>query len=354
MHPRWSEDFRPRPDGDARIAGPARTEAGARAAFLGRQAGAGADPAELLERAAAAADPRTGLFAAVPDAEPGPAGLWACGISVLDPFGVLPDGTPGVLVPGYGGAARSARLDAVLGALAVSGTFAAVAHARRVREVWGLDLVTGRLRRVPAAEAYAAPAPGAPFRPLPGAAAGLTWGAAVETALTRHCEELVAHRLAEPGARVPRLALPGDADAPLRALRDLGEPVAHDLSALLSVPACAIRLPAAADRDGGTGTVVAVGATRTEAVATAVRRALILGAGPSVPAGSAVPCVPAVTREQEAPGPPVPAERGTPGRTGFVEALRARGRTPVAVLLDHDPRAVRLLPYLVQVVLTED
>ncbi|MCX5230191.1 hypothetical protein [Streptomyces sp. NBC_00233] len=335
----------PRPGRSATRAG---TETGARVAFLGRIGGAAVEPARLLERIDAVADARTGLLGPVPEATPGPTGLWGCAVAVPDPFAPLPADAPGVTVWGHGRDARSARLAALLDALAAYGTLAAAPDARSGRKVWGLDLVTDRLRRVPAAEAYPASAPGTPYRLPTGAAAGLTWAAAVEAALTGHCEALVIHRLAQPGVRVPRLALPDHGGpAALRALRAEGEPVAHDLSALLSVPACAIRL--------GDDTVVAVAATRSEALAAAAERALLArekGFPPTGP-GPVVPTVPSVTPDREAAGRPLPVEDGASGRAGLVEVLRARGRTPVAVLLDHDPQAVSLLPYLVHVALLD-
>ncbi|MFF5920301.1 hypothetical protein ACFY8C_18460 [Streptomyces flavochromogenes] len=335
----------PRP---GRSATRAATETGARVAFLGRIGGAAVEPARLLERIDAVADARTGLLGPVPEATPGPTGLWGCAVAVPDPFGPLPADAPGVTVRGHGRDAPSARLAALLDALAAYGTLAAAADARGGREVWGLDLVTDRLRRVPAAEAYPAPVPGTSYRLPTGAAAGLTWAAAVEAALTGHCEALVIHRLDQPGVRVPRLALPdhGGPDA-LRVLRAAGEPVAHDLSALLSVPACAIRL--------GDDTVVGVAATRSEALAAAAERALLAREKGVARTGAApfVPTVPSVTPDREAAGRPLPVEDGAPGRAGLVEVLRARGRTPVAVLLDHDPQAVRLLPYLVHVALLD-
>ncbi|WP_329275562.1 hypothetical protein [Streptomyces sp. NBC_00691] len=335
----------PRPGRSATRAG---TETGARAAFLGRIGGAAVEPARLLERIEAVADARTGLLGPVPEATPGPTGLWGCAVAVPDPFGPPSADAPGVTVWGHGRDAHSARLAALLDALAAYGSLAAAPDARGGREVWGLDLVTDRLRRVFAAEAYPVPAPGTPYRLPTGVAAGLTWAAAVEAALTMHCEALVVHRLAQPGTRVPRLALPDHAGpAALRALRAAGEPVVHDLTALVPVPACAVRL--------GDDTVVAVAATWDEALAAAAERALLAREKGVPPTGSgpAVPTVPSVTPDRETAGGPLPVEDGASGRAGLVEVLRARGRTPVAVLLDHDPQAVRLLPYLVHVMLLD-
>ncbi|MFF9064218.1 hypothetical protein ACF09E_02545 [Streptomyces sp. NPDC014891] len=335
----------PRPGRSATRAG---TETGARAAFLGRIGGPAVDPARLLERIEAVADARTGLLGPVPEATQGPAGLWGCAVAVPDPFGPPSADAPGVTVWGHGRDAHGARLAALLDALAAYGALAAAPDARGGGEVWGLDLVTDRLRRVRAAEASPAPAPGAPYRLPTGVAAGLTWAAAVEAALTTHCEALVVHRLVQPDTRVPRLVLPDHAGpAALRALRAAGEPVVHDLTALVSVPACAVRL--------GDDTVVGVAATWDEALAAAAERALLAREKdvPPTALGPSVPTVPSVTPDRETAGGPLPVEGAASGRAGLVEVLRARGRAPVAVLLDHDPQAVRLLPYLVHVTLMD-
>ncbi|WP_416979271.1 hypothetical protein [Streptomyces sp. T028] len=328
---------------------PQVTEAQARAAFLGRLNGAAVDADVLFERVAAVADPRAGLVGVLEEREAaaGPLARWECRTTVADAFGARPAGTPDAVVTGHGGDRETARLAALLAALANYGSLAGLSLAAgscaRIPDVWGLDLVTGALRRIPARVARPAPDKGASYRPPVGVAAGLTWAHAVEAGLAQHCEELLSRRLADPGLRVPRLYLPADeapgAADPLYLLRTLGEPVAHDLSAVLSVPACAIRL--------GSRTVVAVGATHAEAVRTAAERAVLARR-------SSARTVPAITPEQERPAPFFPGMRTVAGGVRFVEALRAQGRTPVAVLLDRDPQAVVVLPYVVQVILTEE
>ncbi|MFF5403037.1 hypothetical protein ACFY8K_02725 [Streptomyces misionensis] len=331
-------------------AAPRVTEVRARAAFLGRQGGEAVDGGELCARAEAVTDPRTGLLGTTRCEEItlGAGSRWECRTAVADPLGARPAGTPDAVVTGHGGDREAARVQTLLTALAAYGTLAA--HGCRAArapddgadDAWGLDLVTGALRRVPVRDAHPAPDGGVPYRPPVGAAAGLTWAHAVEAGLAQHCEELLSQRLADRTTRVPRLPLPADeapgAAHPLSLLRALGEPVAHDLSALLSVPACGIRL--------GSRTALAVGATRAEAMRTAAERALL---AQRLPAGA----VPAITPEQERPAEFFPNPRGTAGRPRLAEALRAQGRTPVAVLLDHDPQAVVVLPYVVQVILAD-
>ncbi|MFE9539296.1 hypothetical protein [Streptomyces sp. NPDC006691] len=269
------------------------TEAEVRAAFVAVVGGAAAEPGQALARAAT---------------EPALAGVPTEG-AALDPF---------------------------LTALA-----ARASAGRGPGAPWGMDLVTGELRRVPA---RALPvSDGRPGLPPVGAAAGFTWLGAVEEGLAQQCEWLIAERLATDGVRAPRLDLRPDcagachpaecvacAVAPLRAL---GSPVVHDLSELLSLPACALRTAA------GAATFIAVAGGRASAVHRAVGRAM----------SGSFRTMPAIRPDQECPSHAVrPA--GVQWTRPF-DALRAGGWSPAAVLLHHDSRMVAVLPYLVQVVL---
>ncbi|MCX5387039.1 hypothetical protein [Streptomyces sp. NBC_00083] len=267
---------------------------------------------------------------------------------------------------------RAARaLPGVLSAGADVGTaltgLAAYAARGPAPEAWALDLVTGALRR----------APGAPAGDRVGVAAGLTWLGALESGLAAHCEALIAERLARPGTRVPRLrphrvGLGGEAGGPaappvrdaeparavpqalLRALRTRGEPVAHDLSGLLSLPACAVRLVpdratvAGGRADAAPDTVVATGPTLAAAVRTASERALCLNT--ARPGGSSgLHTIPPITGAQE----DTTARRSArPQWSHPLDALRSQGLTPAAVLLDHDARLDEVLPYVVRIVLS--
>ncbi|QMU71634.1 hypothetical protein [Streptacidiphilus sp. P02-A3a] len=222
------------------------TQAEARAAFLQRIGGEAVDAGWFLARADAAARRHTGLLGAV----------------------------LGAVAPHSGQGPGEDRTAAVLTALAAYGALAAHRPGSPSEEwssAWGLDLATGSLRRVPREDAFGAPPPpGPPFRPPVGAAAGLTWIAAVETGLAQHREALLAQE-----ARVA------------------AEP------------------------------------------------------------GTAAAAAPAIGVERE-PRPAAPrAPLGPPHWARPVEVLRAHGLAPVAVLLDHDPQAVAILPYLVQIVLVE-
>ncbi|MFD4506431.1 hypothetical protein [Streptomyces sp. NPDC058457] len=295
------------------------TEEEARAAFVSRAAGPAADAGELIDRAAA----------------------------------LLPPAVTGGRAARTGGDEEdlSAVLAALAGHLAGRSRLGAVAPRSAV---WGLDLDTGVLLRVPAGR-LAVPA-GRPGHPPMGVAAGLTWVSALEAGMTAHCEALLARLLAEPGTRVPRLCLAGlcdgrcspddcakSATGAARRLYAAGEPVAHDLSGLLSLPGCAIRVGSRPD------TVVATGASRAEAVRRAIARALRALTAAADPGPRTLP---AIGPDQELPppgaGPSSPVHWSRP-----LDALRAQGLTPVAVLLDQDPRVNEVLPYLVHVVLLD-
>ncbi|MFJ4184887.1 hypothetical protein [Kitasatospora sp. NPDC089509] len=282
------------------------TEAGVRAAFAAVLGGAEVHGEEVLARAAA--DP------------------------VLAAAAVRGD------LPGTARDPQQERLDAVLTALAaLAADRLRPTGPRGAPAVWGMDLLTGGLRRIPLGDV---PAVG---RPPVGAAAGLTWLGALEEGLAQQCEALLAERLAAPGVRVPRADLesrcdggchPADCTAcAVGPLRPCGVPVGHDLSHLLAVHACALRL------DPFPGTVIATGTTRAEAVHRAADRLLRRDGRTS----------PDVRPDQELPAgvrPPPEAPRSRP-----FDALRAQGHAPAAILLDQDPRAVAVLPYLVHVVL---
>ncbi|MFE9632779.1 hypothetical protein [Streptomyces sp. NPDC006463] len=253
------------------------------------------------------------------------------------------------LLPGVVDAASD--VETALTELAARAAIRPVPAAPAAAGAWGLDLATGALRRVPV------PASGSPV----GVAAGLTWVSALESGLAQHCEALLARRLGAPGTRVPRLSLAGQGhavpDALLRALQAEDEHVAHDLSGLLSLPACAVALAPRMqpepepepDRgpDPERDTVVATGATLAEAARTAVERALSRRRARA--AGRPVPHpFPAIGREQETDAPrPLPCAQWSHP----LDALHSQGHSPVAVLLDHDAGVGEALPYLVRIVL---
>ncbi|WP_328928819.1 hypothetical protein OG429_32505 [Streptomyces sp. NBC_00190] len=250
------------------------------------------------------------------------------------------------LLPGVVDAASD--VETALTELAAHAAIRPVSAAPATAGAWGLDLATGALRRVPV------PASGSPV----GVAAGLTWVSALESGLAQHCEALLAGRLRAPGTRVPRLSLAGEGhavpDALLRALRSEDEHVAHDLSGLLSLPACAVALAPRAEPEPERApgperdTVVATGATLAEAARTAVERTLSRRRARA--AGRPVPQLfPAIGREQESDAPrPLPCAQWSHP----LDALHSQGHSPVAVLLDHDAGVSAVLPYLVRIVLS--
>ncbi|MFI9235564.1 hypothetical protein [Streptomyces sp. NPDC053079] len=302
----------------------------------------------LLARATALVDARTGPLTALDEGDFVQFPLWVCGAAVSDPFGLLPaSGPPGPLprrpprVSGYGPDRDTARLTALLAGLAC---YAALAVDRRrlATGTTALDLRTGRTRTVPAEAAFPELTVPTAWPPV-GAAAGLSWSQAVFDGLSQHCEARLTTMLTDGGHRPPRLDLTGlPVEHLARQAGAIGDPTAHDLSGLLSVPACAVRL--------GSDTVLACGRTLTEAATRALERALLAWqsrtSGQPAYAPSTVPPLADGTAFSDARCAAVTAD-------DLVRVLRPHGRA-AAVLLDHDPQVSAVLPFLVQIVLTDD
>ncbi|MEO3884457.1 hypothetical protein [Nonomuraea sp. B5E05] len=313
---------------------------------------AGAVPA--LEKAAATLDAEglLGLTSELVGSRLGPIGLLdeqalaqsplaICQAVVSDPFGALPGWAPSPLVHGWGPDQRTARLRCLLAAMA---TYGLLALGPGEEAVWGVELPGGRPRPVPRA-ALRLDGSGTPRAPL-GTGAGLSWPEALAAGLRAHCEHLPAAHLPAapddhtgPGATAARADSGGtDAEALLRQLALAGEsPRIRDLTAALGVPAVALTLP-------GRETLVSAAATVPDARRDGLERLLLrwqsrtsrqhayAGARPLWPPD----------------GYPSQAVRTMAG------ALRRAGKVPVAVPLDGDPEAARLLPFVLRVVLVDD
>ncbi|WP_166427681.1 hypothetical protein [Nonomuraea mesophila] len=351
--------------------GPAADRAGA------TQAG----PAPALEQAAATLDAEglLGLTSELVGSRLGAIGLLdeqalaqsplaVCQAVVSDPFGALPGWAPSPLVHGWGPDQRTARLRCLLAALA---TYGLLALGPGEEAVWGVELPGGRPRPVPRA-ALRLDGSGTPRAPL-GTGAGLSWPEALAAGLRAHCEHLPATHLpaapddhtssgatvthtdsgatvthagpgvtaahAGPGATAARAGSGGtDAEALLRQLALAGEsPRIRDLTTALGVPAVALTPP-------GREALVSAAATVPDARRDGLERLLLrwqsrtsrqhayAGARPLWPPD----------------GDPSQAVRTMAG------ALRRAGKVPVAVPLDGDPEAARLLPFVLRVVLVDD
>lgn len=334
-----------------------RSQEEARAAFDVLTEGEPVTREELLSRSATAVDARTGLFSSVDEEDFTQFPQWVCRARLSDPFGLLPAGAPLPEVVGYGLERDESRTDTVLAACAGYGALA-VDHRRLVplrcgTGEWGLDLVDGNVRLVPSDLVFPVlRTRRTPWDAPTGAAAGLSWNAALWDGLRRHCEDLLEQRLAEVDEPLPRLdvsGLPLDGRAAHlgRLLGETGESVvAHDATGLLSVPACALRV--------GADTVLVVGSTCPEALGRALERGLLAWQARTESQPAYAPhSIPAISVERDTPVGASEAEEPA-GVMRLVRALHAVGRTPVAVALDHDPEIVRILPYLVQVVLVDE
>ncbi len=321
-------------------------------------------PMELLDQSERLVDPRCGLFGWLDEDDLAQLPLWVCRASVSDPCCLLPSWAPVPVVTGYGLARDEARLQTLLAAFAAYGSLAvdrrritdtgATGGVGRTPGKWGMDLTTGRPKAVPAAVAMPVlNGVTVPYQAPVGAAAGLTWNAAVSAALRQHCELLLIQRLAVADRPFPMLDPSHLRDERvfrllrlLAAAREQAE--IYDLRGLLGVPACAVLT-------SGVTVAITCGTTMINAVTTGLERTLLSWQArhTSQPdyAPSTVPqlgerlCAPAVSES------PATEEVGI---TILVDALQAAGQTPVVMPLDHDVEATRILPYVAQVVLCRD
>lgn len=293
----------------------------------------------LLERTGEIVDARLGLLGLLDEQDLAQTPLAVCRATVSDPFGVLPGWAPPPEVVGWGEDRPTARARCLLAALATYGALAA--HGARTAAaadmVWGVEVPTGRPRAVP----IGVPGPvGTRYRAPAGVAAGLSWAEAVAAGLRAHCE---AHLAALDPDDLPVVQPPSGHLG--RQLELTGEAVeVRDATAALGVPAFRFGVP---------GRPAVVSAAATHAAALLDGRERVLLGWQARTTGQLAYADPGPTRfPGHAAGDPPPDDPY--GVRLMAEALRATGRVPVAIPLDHDPELARLLPFLVQVVLADD
>lgn len=278
--------------------------------------------------------------------------------AVVGPVRPLSGGGARESVVGAGFGLQAARCQAALRALA---RYAALAiDPRRLvgaGAVWGQVLAEpAGPRLVPAAVAFPTLAGHPPGVGFTGVAGGFDWSEALAAGLLADCRRFALAALARASRRYP----PVDLDAvPLdrtgqrcRAiLAAAGEPLAvYDLTGLtgeLGVPAYGFCL-------GGTTVAYQTGLTPGAAVRDGLLRVLRwLQARIHDQPGYApapVPELPERLRGRIADPPP---DRPAVDIATVAGRMRAQGRLPVAVPLDHDPAVTELVPYLVRVVILD-
>lgn len=349
----------------------------ARAVIAALAAGPVLEAGRLLDAAAAGVDPRTGMFGELDEQDFTQVPLAVYRATVSDPCGLLPPWAPPVTVVGWGADADQARVHTLCAAFATYGSLAVDAHRLRPHtdllgaasgtndldevRVWGVDLTDGTQRPVPARKAFPVLAgPSMPYRAPVGAAAALSWQEAVSAGLHQHCEALLATRLAHAAAPLPQVPLTASVlSAPsvldergvelLGLLATIGHPVScYDLTALLDLPAYAFCL-------GATAVALCCAATSAEALASGLEQVLLAWQADAQGRSAYAPAPRALPERLRGPLAPhwEPAGEGVHSRPADV-LLAQTGCRPVAVPLDHDPEAVRILPYVVQVVLVDD
>lgn len=290
------------------------------------------DAERLLDRATSIVDARTGLLRLLAEDELGQVPLSVCRAKVSDPCGVLSPWALPPTVHGWGVDRQTARLRAVLAALAAYGTLTIPSEPE---DVWGIDLVTGAPRRVPAAVAFPAlDGATSPYRAPVGAAAAVTWQDAVAAGLRDHCKVILGDvdRTDHTAADLAGLVAEAEDDRVTELhglLRAIGLEVAvEDLSDRLRLPAYSLRV-------GADDHVITCAATIGDALHDGLERVLLRWQAGLRPRGTYQPLRPT---------------EGS-GVTEFVDALRRHGQVPVVVPIARDPVARELLPHVVQVVL---
>lgn len=297
---------------------------------------------DLLARARAFEDLYLGLLRSLDEEDLPQVPLALCRATVTDPYGRR---SPSAVEPvvGWGPDRETARARAVLAALTAYGSLVAEHESRQAGDratTWGLDLLTGAVRRVPFPGGGPVAARRAYVAPL-GAAAGLCWDEAVEGGLLAHFEALPVLWEKVDAPIVDPVRGSGDDDGVLdtvRLLERTGEVfVFRDHSAALGLPAY---------------TVTTAGGVVARSVALAPRSALRHAAERAL-----------LHWQTRVEGRPevVPASRrwaagGSPREAAFLAArlLRLTGRTPVVVPLVRDDVVNSLLPFVIQVVLCDD
>jgi hypothetical protein len=303
---------------------------------------------DLLARARVFEDPYLGPLRSLDEEDLPQVPLALCQATVADPYGRRP---PPAVEPviGWGPDREAARVRAVLAALAAYGSLVAEHESRQAGDratAWGMDLLTGAVRRVPFPQGDPAAVRRAYAAPL-GAAAGLCWDEAVEAGLLAHFEALPGLWEEADAPVVDPVRESGDDDGVLgtvRLLERTGEVFEfRDHSAALGLPAY---------------TVTATGGVAARSVALAPEPALRHAAEHALlhwqtrveGRPEAVP----PSRRWAAGGPPPGAERTSDPAFLAVRLLRVTGRTPVVVPLVRDDVVNSLLPFVVQVVLCDD
>jgi len=333
---------------------PAQTPADAQALLEELARGAPVEAADLLDRVTGVIDARTGLLGALDEEDFTQVPLSACRARVSDPYSVLPAWAPAPTVTGWGNDRSTARLQALLAALATYATLTPGVISSQ-QQCWGLDLVTGALRVVPATVVYPVlgDAP-VPYQAPVGAAAGRCWTDAIAAGLRAHCEALLVQRYETGQQRCPRrdvaqiLAEVSDDHAThlLRLLHAVDRRLTvTDLGSILGLPAFAVQT-------GADPVVVACAATVVEALCDGLERAVLYwqaGSDGQLACGNSAVLWPAERHASRVEDP-----RADPLCRALIDALHRAGRVPVAVPIGHDRQARGLLPYVVQVVLCDD
>ncbi|NUR60162.1 MAG: hypothetical protein HOV87_16090 [Catenulispora sp.] len=290
--------------------------------------------ATVVERATELIDARLGVLESLDEGDLPQSPLAVCRATVSDPYAARRSATPAPLpeAVGWGEERADARLRALLAAVAGYGGLAA--RTPGVWWTWGVELHSGRPRRVRLESARTA---GGYVRLPRGAGAGLSWDEAVAAGLRSQLESVY-------GADCP--------DGEEISLTDVPDDYLRRLLAVTREPVRILRLKtpgisAFSLAIAGRKAIVSSGPTEAHALSDGFERLLLgwqTGRHHELAASS-----------PRSFGPvPGGAEGADPyGVQVMAACLRDAGRIPVVVPLDHDPAVTRLLPFAAEVVLCD-
>jgi len=296
------------------------------------------DSETFNRRAVACADNRLGLFSDPDERSLAQIPLRVCEISVSDPVGLL-GSVP--VVTGTGLDFPTARLRAALRAFACYGSL--MVDEARVRDEFVTGYSLDGLSPVPVPAKVAFPVL-AGSHSLVGVAAGYSWEEAVTTGLADHCRSLTIAAVDRARGRIDLAAAPLDAaGARYRSmLAAIGLPVTvYDITHNLPTFVAHVdNVPA------GCATALTATDALTETLSQAILTYQARENGETVYAPPPPPAMPVVDTVVPLP---TSVDLATAAAT-----LTKQGHRPVAVPLDHDPEAAKIMPHMVRVVLLDD
>lgn len=322
----------------------ARTAAEFRQAIDTLHRGPRLDAETFSRRAATLVDERLGPFLRIGEGHFSQVPLHVCEVTVADPIGMPARRAPVSRIAGGPDFATARYRAALHGFVAYCARFIDPRRLLTAENTWGLRLTDDEPCLVPVESAFPAVSTRSAGDVTPvGAAAGYDWADAVTAGLVDWGREVTIAALPISGqplstVDVENAGLDDVGYRYRRLLAELNEPlVVYDITGSLGLPTFAFCLGTSPVRY--TSAPQAADALRDGLEKTLLPRQAQLSAPP----------LPESLRGDGTPGRLLPPDIDVPT---LVKALHRDGWVPIAVPLDHDPEITRIMPYVVQVVLT--